>query len=79
MAVLKEDLHKLINTTKDEKLLEEIFMILSSRNDYAEGELWNSLSAEQKQEVLASNSEISDDSAWVMNEEIKRKNAKWLE
>jgi len=79
MAVLKEDLHKLIDTTQDEKLLEEIFMILSSRNDYAEGELWNNLSEDQKKEVLASNSEIGKDSAWISNEEMKIKNAKWLE
>ena len=78
MAILKEDLHKLIDTTQDEKLLEEIFMILSSRNDYVEGELWNNLSAEQKKEVLASNSEIGDDSAWISNEEMRRRNAKWL-
>jgi len=79
MATIKEDLHKLIDTTQDEKLLEEIFMILSSRNDYVEGELWNNLSEEQKKEVLASNSEIGDDSAWISNEEMKIKNAKWLE
>lgn len=78
MAILKEALHKLIDTTKDEKLLEEIFMILSSRNDYAAGELWGSLSEEQKKEVLASHSEIEDESAWISNEEIKRKNEEWL-
>ena len=78
MAVLKEDLHKLIDTTQDEKLLEEIFMILSSRNDYVEGELWNNLSEEQKKEVLASDSEIVDNSAWISNEEMRRRNAKWL-
>ncbi len=79
MAVLKEDLHKLIDTTQDKKLLEEIFMILSSRKEYAAGELWNNLSEEQKKEVLASNSEIEDNSAWISNEEMKLKNAKWLE
>jgi hypothetical protein len=79
MAVLKEDLHKLIDTTQDEKLLEEIFMILSNRNDYVAGDLWNNLSEEQKKEVLASNSEVGDDSAWISNEEMKHKNAKWLE
>jgi hypothetical protein len=79
MAVIKEDLHKLIDTTQDEKLLEEIFMILTSRNDYVEGDLWNNLSEEQKKEVLSSNSEIGDESAWISNEEMKIKNAKWLE
>ena len=29
MGALKDDLHKLIDTTNDEKLLEGIFMILS--------------------------------------------------
>ena len=79
MAVSKEDLHKLIDTTLDEKLLEEIFMILSSRDDYTAGDLWNSLSEGQKKEVLASNSEVGDDSAWISNEEMKRRNFKWLE
>ncbi len=79
MAVLKEDLHKLIDTTQDEKLLEEIFMILSSRKEYAVGEFWNNLSKEQKKVVLASNSEIEDNSAWISNEEMRLKNAKWLE
>jgi hypothetical protein len=63
MGILKEDLHKLIDSTSDEKLLEEIFMILSSRNDYREGELWQHLSEAQKQQVLTSASEIEDPSA----------------
>jgi len=78
MTVIKEDLHRLIDTTDDEKLLEDIFMILSSRKDYKEGTLWESLSEDQKQEVLISESEIGDESAWVSHEEMKRRNAKWL-
>ncbi len=78
MAVIKEDLHKLIDTTDDEKLLEDIFMILSSRRDYKEGNLWESLSEDQKEKVLASESEIGDESTWVSHEEMKRRNSKWL-
>jgi hypothetical protein len=78
MGILKEDLHKLIDSTSDEKLLEEIFMILSSRNDYREGELWQHLSEAQKQQVLTSASEIEDPSAWISHEEMKAKNKKWL-
>ncbi|PVY37907.1 hypothetical protein [Pontibacter virosus] len=78
MAAIKEDLHKLIDTTNDEKLLEDIFMILSSRRNYKEGSLWASLTEAQKQDVLASESEISDESAWLTQEEIKRRNSKWL-
>jgi hypothetical protein len=78
MGLLKADLHKLIDSTSDEKLLEEIFLILSSRHDYQPGELWQNLSEAQKQEVLASESEIKDESAWISHEEMKAKNKKWL-
>jgi hypothetical protein len=78
MGVLKENLHKLIDSTGDEKLLEEIFLILSSRSDYRQGDLWQNLSEAQKQEVLASASEMEDDSAWISHEEMKAKNKKWL-
>jgi hypothetical protein len=78
MAAIKEDLHKLIDTTNDEKLLEDIFMILSSRTNYKGGSLWASLTEAQKQEVLASESEIGDKTAWISQEEMKRRNSKWL-
>lgn len=68
----------MIETTNDKKLLEDIFMILSSRGDYEAGNLWNSLSEEQKQEVLASESEIGNQAAWVSHEEMKRRNSEWL-
>jgi hypothetical protein len=68
MGILKEDLHKLIDSTSDEKLLEEIFMILSCRQHYREGELWQHLSEAQKQQVLASESEIAEPSAWISQE-----------
>ncbi len=78
MAAIKDDLHKLIDTTNDEKLLEDIFMILSSRRNYKAGSLWADLTEAQKQEVLASENEIGDESAWVSQEEMKRRNSKWL-
>lgn len=79
MAAIKEDLHRLIDATTDEKLLEDIFMILSSRRNYEEGSLWEGLSEEQKQDVLASESEIGDESAWVSHEDMRKTNSKWLE
>lgn len=78
MAAIKDDLHKLIDTTTDEKLLEDIFMILSSRSDYKAGSLWSGLTEEQKQEALASEGEVGNESAWESHEEMKRRNAKWL-
>lgn len=78
MEVLKEDLHKLIDKTNDEKLLEGIFMILSGRKDYNGGELWKDLSEDQRREILESEKELEDSSAWISHEEMKNKNRKWL-
>ncbi|WP_181303953.1 hypothetical protein [Rufibacter sp. XAAS-G3-1] len=78
MAAIREDLHKLIDTTNDERLLEDIFMILSSRRDYEEGSLWKGLTEEQKRQVIDSESEIGDESAWVSHDEMKRRNSIWL-
>lgn len=78
MGALKDDLHKLIDTTNDEKLLEGIFMILSGRDDYKEGDLWKGLSEDQRMEILDSEKEIGDTSSWISHEEVKNKNKKWL-
>ena len=78
MAAIREDLHKLIDTTKDERLLEDIFMILYSRRYNVEGSLWKGLTEEQKQQVLDSESEMGNKSAWVSHDEMKRRNSKWL-
>ena len=79
MGALKEDLHKLIDSTSDEKLLEEIFMILSSRNHYQEGYLWQNLSETKKKEVLDSESETGNDADWIAHEDMKARNKKWLQ
>jgi hypothetical protein len=61
MEAIKEDFHKLIYSTTDKELLEDIFMILTGRSDYKEGQIWEGLSDEQKQETLKSESEINHD------------------
>jgi hypothetical protein len=78
MAISKKEIHNLINSTTDEQLLEDIFMILSGRNENKEGEIWQNLTEDQKQETLKSAGEIHDDSAWETQEEIKKRNEKWL-
>lgn len=78
MGALKDDLHRLIDTTNDEKLLEGILMILSGRDNYKEGDLWKGLSNEQKLEVLDGEKEIGDSSSWISHDDMKDKNRKWL-
>ncbi|MDQ3393057.1 MAG: hypothetical protein M3512_02910 [Bacteroidota bacterium] len=78
MGALKDDLPRLIDASKDEKLLMDIFMILSGHDDYKEGDLWNGLTEEQKIEVLDSEKEIGKTTSWISHEELKKKNKKWL-
>jgi len=78
MGALKDDLHRLIDNTNDEKLLEGIFTILSGHGDYKEGELWKDLSEDQRIEISDSENEIGDSSLWITHEEMKNKNRKWL-
>ena len=78
MGALKDDLHNLIDSTTDEQLLEDIFMILSGRNDYKAGQIWENLTEEQKQETLKSAGVMNDDAAWEDHEDLKQKNGKWL-
>ncbi len=78
MGALKDDLPRLIDASKDEKLLKDIFMILSGHDDYKEGDLWNGLTEEQKIEVLDSEKEIGKTTSWISHEELKKKNKKWL-
>lgn len=53
-------------------------MILSSRKYYKAAILWDNLTEDQEQKVLTSEREICNESAWESHEEMKRKNAKWL-
>ena len=78
MGALRDDLHRLIDATQDEALLQGVLMILSGRTDYTQGQLWTSLTPEQQDQVLQSDRELNDDQAWISNEELKNNNQQWL-
>ena len=78
MGVLKDDIHKLVDSTSDTNLLEDVFMILSSRNSYNQGELWTSLTDQQRKKVLQSESQISNLEDWISNDEVKNISKTWL-
>ena len=78
MGVLKDDIHKLVDSTSDTSLLEDVFMILSSRNSYNQGELWTSLTDQQRKKVLQSESQISNLEDWISNDEVKNISKTWL-
>jgi hypothetical protein len=51
-AELRSNLHKIVDRIEDERLLRAIYSFLNEREKAEEGKMWNSLTEEQKKEVL---------------------------
>lgn len=48
---LKSDLQKIIERIDNEQLIQTIYDFLKQREDSKEGQIWNTLTEEQKREV----------------------------
>jgi len=74
----KEDFHNLIDKIEDEEVLKGYFKLIQRLNNNQTGELWNSLSPEEKDELLLSYDESLDPNNLISHEEVKKKHGKWL-
>ena len=74
----KEAFHKLIDRIEDEKILIGYFNLIQKLNNNQTGELWNSLSPDEKNELLLSYEESFDSRNLLNHEEVKRQHDKWL-
>lgn len=70
---LKSDLHKILDKIEDEQLLRTIYDFLKQGQDAGEGEIWKTLTEEQKKEVFASYNESQDDKNLIDWENVKKK------
>lgn len=71
---LKSNIHQIVDRIQSEQLLETIYDFLKTRETTKPGEIWNSLTDEQKKEVLFSFEESEDEKNLVdFDEVIKRK------
>jgi hypothetical protein len=57
---LKSNLHKIVDRIEDERLLRAIYSFLKERENSEEGQMWKSLTEEQKKEVLQAYEESED-------------------
>ncbi len=71
---LKSNLHQLIDGIQNPKLLESLNEILEARKRSSRGGLWNSLTAEQQKEVLASFDESENPENLIPHSQILREN-----
>lgn len=74
----KEEFHSLIDKIEDEELLKSYLQLIQRLNKNQTGELWNSLSSDEKEELLLSYDESLNPSNLISHEEVKKQHIKWL-
>jgi hypothetical protein len=70
---LKSDLHKILDKIDNEQLLRTIYDFLKQRENAVEGQIWKTLSEEQKKEVYSSYQESEDDKNLTDWEDVRKK------
>lgn len=70
---LKSDLHKILDGIENEQLLRTIYDFLKQGENTEEGQIWKTLTEEQRKEVYASYEESKDDKNLINWEDIKKK------
>ena len=75
---IKSNFHQLIDEIDNERLLMKFYDLLIKSKVQKEGELWNQLSEEQKNEVLLAESESHYQKNLIDHESQKAKHNKWL-
>jgi hypothetical protein len=74
----KEAFHKLIDKIEDEEVLKGYFKLIQRLNSNQTGELWDSLSKEEKEELILSYEESFDPNNLISHEQVKKQHDKWL-
>jgi len=70
---LKSDLHKILDKIENEQLLRTIYDFLKQNENEAEGQIWKTLTEEQKQEVYLSYEESQFNKNLIAWEHVKKK------
>ncbi len=70
---IKTNLHKIVDRIDDERLLKVIYDFLEVREKSNKGQLWQTLTTEQQQEVLQAYEDSENDSNLIDDEDVWRK------
>ena len=70
---LKSDLHKILDKIENEQLLQTIYDFLKQGEAAEEGQIWKTLTEEQKKEVYLSYEESQDDKNLIDWDTVKKK------
>ena len=78
IAVIRSEFHQLIDSIQDRELLQEYLEALRRSLNREGGELWFSLTQEQKNRVLSSFEESKHEENLISMEKMTQKHKKWL-
>lgn len=70
---LKSSLHRILEKIDNEQLLRALYDFLKERENSKEGQIWKTLTDEQKKEVYLSYQESEDDDNLIDWEDVKKK------
>lgn len=70
---LKSNLHKILDKIENEQLLRTVYDFLKQNENAEEGQIWKTLTDQQKKEVYLSYEESEDDKKLIDWETIKKK------
>lgn len=75
---LKKSFHLLIDSIDNENLLNNFYDILKKISSAKEGKLWDSLTIEDKEELLLALRESEDPNNLISHDEMKKKHQSFL-
>jgi len=78
LANIKTDFHQLIDKIDNEELLSSFYQLLVQRSLSKNGQLWESLTNEEKNELLLADEESKNSNNWISDEEVRQKHQQWL-
>jgi hypothetical protein len=75
---IRKNFHSLIDSIDNENILLFFYDMMKRKSTSKEGQIWNKLSRDQKEELMLSNKESEDPKNLISHEEMKNKHKKWL-
>jgi len=76
---IKNNFHKLIDRIDNDNILSKFYSILEQASTLKDGQLWNKLTEEEKQELFLIDNETDNNQNLIPHSTIQEKHKKWLE
>jgi hypothetical protein len=76
--LLKKEFHELIDKIDNNLLLEQFYKALNYSNNNSKFDLWDSLSDQEKEDVLVAFEESKNENNLINFDDVKKKHSKWL-